>query len=285
MRYETRLLIPALAVALLFAAFPIGADIGPIDMLKGGGAAAPKAPHQTIRLDSQEVIIRLGGSGYTVDAVFYFYNTGATITEWTGFPKQVEYRGSAHPASTFMRFDGWVDGRQVNFHEVRDPSLPFRLRMSRASSTSERLRSSYGEGRRFIDLGALVGPIKKYRGWFAHEVTFPAHATTKIRVVYEAPYSECGFGCIRASYIYGTGALWKGPIGKAVFIVDSTDIGGPQYLSTQFVTTISPRSISENVTRHERRDFEPYPEQEFVITVKRPVFKRKTINLPWGISR
>ena len=65
-------LLALTAAALLLAPFPGGADIGPLQVFKGSGVVAPRSPHQSIRLDSQEVVIRVHRTIYLVDAVFNF---------------------------------------------------------------------------------------------------------------------------------------------------------------------------------------------------------------------
>jgi len=221
-------------VAMMAAGFALSptpgiADMGPIDMLTGGGAAAPKSPHQSIRLESQEVTIHLRKSTYTVDAIFQLFNTGETTTEWTGFPKRMETRDVPQPRAAFIRFNTWANGRPVEFSEQRESD--------------------------------------KGRRWLVHQIKYPGHENTTIRVSYEAPY-YIGANTRMASYLYGTGSYWKDNIGRAVFIIDSSYVGGTKNTYTDFQAKVKSRRISENLEMYEIRDFKPVPEEEFSIMVK-----------------
>lgn len=266
-----REMLSALIVAgLLVAAFPARADVGPVNSLKGGGAAAPGSPHQAIRLDSQEVTIRLKGFAdlrYTVDAVFHLFNTGETMTQWVGFPKWVVTDNGSHTLSSFIRFDAWVNGRKAKFTEEQDLSQETQIGVGPPPSLLKRrsMKQHY---------------LHEERRWLIHQVTFPGHTPTTIRVTYEAPYYYDG---AKAIYLYGTGSFWKGNIGKAVFIVDSGEVGGTENISISFEEArrtkamsqnirVRPWSISRNVVRFELRDFEPDPEARFVV---RPYPSRK----------
>jgi len=207
-------------------------------------------------LDSQEVIIRLKTFSYVVDVVFNLFNTGDTTTEWTGFPKWVASRVNLYP--TFIKVEGAVNGRQIKFDEEWD------------LSGSTRLRSGMSH-EEFFHLAHR--PMKEERQWLVSRVTFPGHAGTTICVTYEAPYSYASRHYREASYIYGTGSLWKDNIGKAVFIVDSTEVGGTEKIST-YLEGLAPRPISKNVLRYELRDFKPHIEAHFRIGLKELVGRK-----------
>ena len=99
-------------------------DITPIDYSPPptGGGISPKSPHPAIRLDDQEVIVRLKPYTYTVDAIFHLFNTGETSTEWIGFPKNSTGRspGPLGRVDDFIRFEGSVNGQTIAFTEERD---------------------------------------------------------------------------------------------------------------------------------------------------------------------
>ena len=241
--------VALMATGFFLAPLPVGANIGPLQMFKGGGVVVPLSPHQSIRLDSEQVIISLGERSYAVDAVFNLFNTGETTTECVGFPKWVASRTPTYP--TFISFQGSVNGRPIEFNEKWDPS---------GGS-----KPSFEEWRNF-----RIAVNEEERQWVVSQVTFSGHATTTIRVTYEAPYNYAN-GYREASYIYGTGALWKDNIRKAVFIVDSSGLGGTEKISTYFEhgfgsqTTSAnvksaPRPIWKNSVRYEIKDFKPHPE-------------------------
>jgi hypothetical protein len=243
-------LLTLITTGLFLIPLPTSGDVGPVRMFKGGGVVAPQSQHESIRLDSQKVIIRLKGSSYVVDAVFNLFNTGETTTEWTGFPKCVAPRDASYP----IRFEGWVNGKQVEFSDARDLSRstkpPWNLSNEEKPSVASR-------------------PIMEEHQWLVSQIEFAGRAVTTIRVIYEAPYYGKDFA--QAYYIYGTGCLWKDNIGEAVFIVDSTEVGGTDKISTSFenrfrsMPTPVARPIMTNVLRYEIRDFKPYPEAHFKI--------------------
>lgn len=261
-------LLAFLMAAFLLAAIPSSADVGPIERFRGGGAVAPRSSHKTIRLDSQEVTIRLGALKYTVEAVFHFFNTGDITTEWVGFPKWVESRDGTRAVSNFIRFNSWVNDRSVEFSPERDQTKDSLGRHRQPSSASEAPTMN------------LPGTAKEEPQWLARQVTFPGHENTTIRVTYEAPYYpnyEKGRG--EAIYLYETGSMWKGNIGKAVFIVDGTEVGGLKHVSISFETTggtlpgaenmrLRPWSMSKNVVRFNMEDFEPQPGSQLVISFR-----------------
>jgi hypothetical protein len=262
-------LLAFMMAALLLAAIPSSADVGPIERFKGGGAVAPRSPHKTIRLDSQEVTIRLGAFKYTVDAVFHFLNTGDITTEWVGFPTWVESRDGTRGVSNFIRFDSWVNDQSVEFSPERDQTKDSPSRDRQPSSASEAPTMN------------LTGTAKKEPEWLARQVTFPEHENTTIRVTYEAPYyPNYDKGRGEAIYLYETGSMWKGNIGKAIFIVDASEVGGLKHVSISFEKAggtlpgaenmrLRPWSISKNVVRYDMEDFEPEPGAQLVISFPR----------------
>jgi hypothetical protein len=244
-----------IATATLFCASqPAGADVGPLQMFKGGGVVAPLFPHPNIRLDYQEVVILLKHKSYQVDVVFNLFNEGENTTEHICFPKWVATRAEVErvePFPTFINFEGSVKGERITFNEEWDHQMAGNHRSS---------------------------PWKEGRQWLVSRITFPGNANTTIRVKYEAPY----YGRTReASYIYGTGSLWKSNVGKAVFIVDATELGGAAKISTHFekesegkqgpddVRYVS-TTVEPNILRYEITDFEPYQAYLRIDTHKPP---------------
>lgn len=200
----------------------LGADIAPLGV--GGGSAAAKSLHQTIRMDSEDVTIQLGQGSYTVNALFHFSNSGDTTTTWVGFPRGEEYfERIQRDLPDFVQFHAWVDGKKVPFSK---------------------------EGNR----------------WLARQVTFPGHAKTTIRVLYEAKYYRGG----RARYIIGTGSLWKDSIGRAAFTVDGSAIGGTKHFTASLKAAQSHRLLSDKAVRIEVTNYEPEPNTALHITVNRP---------------
>lgn len=254
MKNLSPLLLSLIVSALVLIPQPGRTDITPMDYhaSPSGGGVSPKSPHLNIRLGDQEVIIRLKESTYTVDAVFHLFNSAETTTEWIGFPKNAMGRqpGPLGGVSDFIRFDVSVNDQNVAFREERDL-------IKDAQKSPEGLRSR----------GA------KHSGWLMGQATFPGSSTTTIRVNYEAPYDHCGMGCQEAIYIYGTGGYWKDSIGKATFIIDSSERGGSERARGRFSThdtrknLIHQRLISDDVVRYEVRDLDPEPDGALSITL------------------
>ncbi|MEW6532822.1 MAG: hypothetical protein AB1473_18475 [Thermodesulfobacteriota bacterium] len=224
-----------------------------------GGAVSPKAQHETIRMDSEQVTIRLKQNSYTVDAVFKFFNSGQTTIEWVGFPKQGNIWTSEFvDVSDFIRFATWIDGRKTDVIEERG--------QGRISVLIERAFQY------LLSAGGLMGvyglgfrPIAENR-WLVQRVTFPAHTNTTIRTSYEARYVFRG--APSAYYIVGTGRFWKGSIGKAVFLVDATDVGGTGKISVEGLEIgPGPRFVSKNVALFEMRNIEPPISTKLTINV------------------
>lgn len=227
MRYPCALL---LCLAVIGApGFPSygRADIGPV--ILEGGSASPMSPHGTIRMDSMGVTIRLKQNTFIVDAVFSLFNTDNTMTQWVGFPK---YGAAAlvGEAIDFISFRAWVDGQPESFVEERDlfrNQSPFFTR--------------------------TIGTGTEESRWMLKQLIFPGHAKKTIRVRYEARYAGGRF----AFYYYGTGRYWKGNIGRATFIIDSTDVGGTKNTSQYSPAASGGRFVTENLVRYELGDFEP----------------------------
>jgi hypothetical protein len=224
------------------------------DIALAGGCISPAALNDSIRLDSMQVTIRLKQRSYLVDAVFIVFNTSETTTERVGLPKHGKVRGFQRRSLVhdFLRFDGWVDGRKTEFGEERDfltdPSTPF------------------------PNLPQGTPPIEETR-WLVTRVVFPALAQTTIRIRYEALYDIPPYSLVRYEgyYYYGTARYWKGKIGKAAFIIDSTDIAGKNSAilfntvpnGIWFAASPAPRVVTDKLQRYEKGELEPPVDAQF----------------------
>ncbi len=220
------------ALALLIAPNPGRTNTAPLQMW--GGGATLTSPHQYIRMDSQEVSIRLKKTKYEVDVVFHFFNTGESTTEWVGFPKRGGY-------SQFVRFDMWVDGTKVAVSEERDLSPNSRFRPGDRGNRDR---------------------------WLVHHVAFPRHGETTIRVSYEIDYMDTGGTPNVVRYEYGTGSYWKDAIGLAVFTIDGTEIGGAKRFSVGALHPSARKLITENAVRYAIRNFKPSPDGQFEVVIR-----------------
>ena len=239
--------------ALVCCPSSASANMAPVELLKGGGAS-PKTKHQTVRMDSEQVIIRLGLRSYTVSAVFHFFNTGETVTEWVGFAKRAASEHGFYPIlPDLIRFEASVDGRSVEVKEETDPEengIFWR-------SIWGKVTSSFSRGGRTTRFGRPR--IRKNR-WPVQRVTFPSHMRTTIRTTYEAKYIFRS-----AYYAVGTGRLWKDSIGKAVVLIDSTDVGGTKNISVIFQVLPGPISMSKNLVKYEIALLNPPSDAELIV--------------------
>lgn len=224
--YDLLIFLTALG---LFLPFQGKADNGPMQVL--GAAVLPKSPHQTIRMQSQEVTVRLKKTTYSVHVIFHFFNTGDAVTELIGFPK----RGKA---GEFIRFDTWVDGKKVRMRQECNP-----------------FTGSGSDGKGEADR------------WFVCNVTFPGYSGTTIRVGYEADYMQPGRWPIvhHLAYEYGTGAFWKDNIEWSTFVVDADEIGGLNGVRLPDVKPGWRRLINKSIARYEAKDFKPGIADKFTV--------------------
>lgn len=243
MTHLSRLLLLLMFSAVVLLPSEAAADDAPIWLM--GGGATPMSSHSTIRMDSEEVTIRLHKDSYTVDAIFHFFNTGETTTLWVGFPK----RGIGSSATftgtpDFIHFQTWIGNQQVAFREERElwSRVPIFLR-------------------------GIFSAIVEDRRWMVKEVTFAGHTEATTRVKYEAPYHFIDIKS--AYYIYGTGSYWKNNIGKATFIVDASEIGGTTKIRTNLPQQ-DQKQITEHTVTYELKDFEPPREATFRISLISP---------------
>ena len=105
----TVLLAVVLCVPCTLRANPVA---GPI----AGGTVATMSPNESIRMEAEEVTIRLGDRSYVVEGVYYMANSGETTTEWVGFPKNRHEMHERSGYQHFIQFEVWVNGENVPFY-------------------------------------------------------------------------------------------------------------------------------------------------------------------------
>jgi hypothetical protein len=230
--YVFGLILVWIAVFLSPAALPANPAPWPIS----GGTVSSKGPHETIRMEAEEVTIRLGNSVYTVEGVYHMVNSGEATTEWVGFPKNLDKKHDMTDRN-FVQFHAWADGKKISLAE---------------------------EGRQ----------------WLAGRIDFAAHATTIIRIMYEAAY-PVSFVAFRewADYIVGTGSLWKGNIGKAIFTVDGSALGREKNFDAELKIPQSRKLRSGQVIRFDATDFKPERDATLVVNIDG---RRRGHELPAG---
>ena len=109
--------------------------------------------------------------------------------------------------------------------------------------------------------GNMILLSKDGKQWLAGQVTFPAHATTIIRVMYEVKYPETYKWMASAGdfaeYIVGTGSLWKGNICKAIFTVDGSALDSATNFDADLKVPQCRKLRSGQIIRFDAKDFKP----------------------------
>ena len=224
MTHSTGFCLTLLLVLILCAPCLLYPNPAPWPM--AGGTVTTKSLHETIRMDAEEVTIRLGKGSYTVAAVYHMVNSGETTTEWVGFPKgRISDSSAQLDYPDFIQFHVWINGNKALFS-------------------------------------------KEGNLWMAGKITFPGHNTTIIRVVYEAEYSDRPMVVDFAEYIIGTGRLWKDNIGKAIFMVDGSAIGGTGKFDAVLNMPNGRKLLSKSTIRFDATDFKPDKDAVLRITLK-----------------
>lgn len=224
MKSVYRVLLALMLAGSVVTVTPSRADWGPVTVTNGGAVLKP--PHKHIRMEVQDITIRLQKTSYRVDGVFRFYNTGETTTEWVGFPQ----RGDV---PDFSRFDTWVNGLKAKVWKEPHWFLRFVLNVIRSF-----VRHSSDDR------------------WMVQHVTFPGHRVTTIRVRYKAPYLKNKRVGRSVIYEHWTGGYWKDKIGLAAITIDAKDIGGAKNLRLPS-TWGWQKLVTENAVRLAATDFKP----------------------------
>lgn len=209
---------PASLVVLILLACPAIAHADDSWYVGIGGAPSSLAQHPSVRMAQETVHIDpVKGK---VRAEFVFVNDGEACNVPMGFPENGQRPIRVlHGKSGFTRFESTVDGEKT---EVR----------------------------------RKVGKIDEedtYSIWWVKTVTFDAGQRRSVVVEYEGDggWDTSGNGWF--DYVLGTGASWKGKIGSAKIVVDTT--GFARYSGLEF----EPRPTHRFKDRVEWHlvDFEP----------------------------
>ena len=153
-----------------------------------------------------------------------------------------------------MRFETWVDGKKVKIINSYPDDKP----MTWSEFMDESRKLALKKGATF--------PSKEIKLWIVRRVKFPGHAYTKIRTKYQSRYFHFE-GEVSANYIVGTGRHWKDRIGKAVFIIDCSAVGGAENVKVVFPMAPGPWLNSGGVLVREIRNFEPKPRAVLTVMV------------------
>ena len=170
-------LLPAL---LLTAS--VFSDDTHVRMETGGITYFSQLQDKHIALQSETIVMNLHDESYDVDVDFSFFNDGADVTYDIGFPVRAYDFNNPHRSwdkqIPISGFHTSVNGQEVDF-------------VKNDGSAEDNVIA-----------------------WYTKKVPFGRHSATHVSVGYSTDYGqEGGFGGRAASYYYGSGWIWKGPIG------------------------------------------------------------------------
>lgn len=154
------------------------------------GGAGAFTPNRYIRMEREDVRITMLDEKVKVHATFWFRNRGPARTVRMGFPDETRPDGEMTRGPVYG-FRSKVNGRQVRV-------------------THRRLRPGH---RPDWDLDV-------YRGAWVKTVRFPRNGTRKVEVWYSADHGYAGEGWAFDTYVFRTGATWRGTIGRIATTVD-----------------------------------------------------------------
>jgi len=254
-------------ITLLLLASAVGpsgglANDAPIKLM-GGSATPYLGTSSKLRMDSETVSIFLGDKSYIVDATFYFYNSGETVSINVGFPKRGEgyLDDRFQHADNFIKFEAWVNSSKVDVAE-----MPGKSSIEGAESTVPKILESIRSHSSDTSLFA-----RDYR-WMVKEVIFPAKKKITTRVRYEAAYQDFG-NCYGARYIYGTGTYWNGNIGNSKFKINCDVSQGDNMCWDQIQDKskgkkykVNRKKINKNIVQYEILNYKPDEDDQIFMT-------------------
>jgi hypothetical protein len=193
-----------------------------------GGAIQPMAEHPSVVMEKMQVSIDLWPDRAGVDCFFVFRNTGPATTVQMGFPESGSdsgrWRGGV---GGFTAFATWVDGRPV-------PTV----------------------------IEGETSQAGSWERWRVKSVRFARGQQRRVRVRYSAKTGDDISGRRFFAYRIGSGASWKGPIGRVqVFLQVSYDRA-----RWQFAVPPGFRRIGPGRYEFARRAYEPSARDEILIS-------------------
>jgi|GEM_PF-1275193 len=172
----------------------------------GGGAVAPMASHPSVRMVSETVSIGLSDKGAKVHCEFAFKNEGSKRVVKMGFPENAWASGDGS-CGRLSGFRSWVDGKPIKCVYKQG-----KLIKGKASS-EQNCYSWYVKDVPF-DPGQTRTIVDEYS-------TYLGSSSNSMMTDYETPKTF--------DYILKSGRNWKGPIGKAKIIVDTSRVTPEHY--------------------------------------------------------
>jgi len=251
MRYRiSTILLSCLAIAVTLAPIAHADDGG--GWIVTGGALQPMQSHPSVRMVSEIVDVKLGGSrgsiGYVyVRCQFEFRNEGPAQDVVMAFPENSSGYGDSSATERLKGFKSWVDDKpvQVNY------------------------RPSAKNG--------TFGIAKLYKAWYVKTVHFNAGQTRKVVDMYASGPGVSDAGGLPRdygfTYVLRTGASWKRPIGKATINVDTSAAGG------FYAVKASPKGCKMKGDKYTwvMSNFEPKQDISLSLSLKKPLLDGKPV--------
>lgn len=179
-----------LSTLLLCPTAPTKADDG---YFGGFGSAVFPLVSQNIEMARETVELKLNQGVVYSTCTFYFVNHGPATEALVGFPEKMRespYEGDTSPPEpTIQDFTAYVNGSKTSF-----------------------------EIRKFEPNPELSG--LEYNRVFVTRVKFKAGEQVVVKHTYNFQASGNSNGLLNIGYVLKTGALWKGPIGRAEITFD-----------------------------------------------------------------
>jgi hypothetical protein len=133
MNHGRKFVLCLVAGLLFFQSTLGGANFAPVKVTPEG---VSPMHHESIRMDIQDVTIRLRRSDYIVEAVFKLFNTGETTTQWVG----LHSCDGCSFIPAFQDFKAEVDGRPVSFTAKNPVWMVGQVTFPGGASTTIRVR-------------------------------------------------------------------------------------------------------------------------------------------------
>ncbi len=228
-------------LSLALVALAVGGGIARADVAPDPEYGQTLSPGErtSVAMTGETVTVTLEKKGARVHAVFFLKNTGASEALEVGFPDVA--RASSHgsdepPGGLFgyklRGFEATVDGSPVKhtYKWVKNRQSPreraaIEARLRALEAKRKKTRDAKARRRLERDMRFEKERLDDWAwyGWLVWDMRFAAGEEKRVEVSYTVPYRppyrathlrEAHF-----EYVLQTGALWKGPIGRAVIEV------------------------------------------------------------------
>ena len=158
-----------------------------------GGSLVPAKETEEVNIEMREEVIKLKfqPSYYEVTVDFEFYNPGKEQNLLIGFPF---FEIGNNGKGKIYDFECWTNDKKTDY---KDKPIDSKWK----TSSNNNLKNAY-----------------------TREITFAKKSITKTKISYKSTYGSATTSDSVATYLYGTGASWKNPIGKITLILENSNL-------------------------------------------------------------